>query len=198
MLAWLRAFGFPHTTFEQAPESRTRWRRGWGAWARKRRGSIATTKPVNVDRTAIRRSRSSPGAPAQPPVPCRLVPEVRGEPALGLVERRPPAPGVVGDLVAAEAADGEAVDLGVREVVPAEGSGGEHREALGERDPRVRGRAEKREERSLLGVVGTGWVTGRGPDAAIVLSDQVLARKGLAEARVFGRKAARGLAALHR
>ena len=42
----------------------------------------------------------------------RLVPEVRGEPALGLVERYPLAPGVVGHLVAAEAADDEDREAG--------------------------------------------------------------------------------------
>ena len=41
-------------------------------------------------------------------------------------------------------------------------------------------RAEQREQRPLLGVVGAGRVAERGPDPAVALGDQLLARELLA------------------
>ena len=65
----------------------------------------------------------------------RLVPKVRPEPALGLLEAHPLAGAVVLDLVAAEAADREVARLRMREVDAADGCSRRHREGLSQLEP---------------------------------------------------------------
>src|SRR4051812_15194178 len=89
-----------------------------------------------------------------------LVVEVRGKPALhGRQVHALPA-GVVLDLVALDLADAEVLGLRVPEVVAAHGGRGEHREALGQRDPRIRLGAQQVEQGALLGVIGARGIAG--------------------------------------
>src|SRR5436305_10674496 len=55
-----------------------------------------------------------------------LVAEIGGEPALDFGERHVLAAGVVGDLLAGDAIDGEVAGLWVREVKAADAGGGPH------------------------------------------------------------------------
>src|ERR1017187_9760639 len=69
------------------------------------------------------------------------------------------------------------------EVDAAHRGGGHHRERFGERDA-DRGRVEQREQRALLGVVGTRGIAERRTDATIGLVDELLWRE------VFGGRVA--------
>src|SRR3954463_344507 len=108
-----------------------------------------------------------------------LVPEIRPQPTLDLVERHVLARRVVLDLVAADAADREIARLRMREVDAADARARHHRERLGERDPDLLG-AEQVEELALLGVVGAGRIAERRADAAELLGTQLLRRQLLA------------------
>src|SRR5579859_1375028 len=103
-----------------------------------------------------------------------IVSETGRQPALGLLEGLALAARVVGGLVLADAPDAEVVRVRMREVPAAHRRRGPHREALGERDARALRRAQEVEQRALLGVVGAGRVAGRGPDAAVLLRDEVV------------------------
>ena len=61
----------------------------------------------------------------------------------------------------------------MREVEAADRRRREHRQALGELDRELLLAAQQVEEQPLLGVVGAGRVARRGPDAAVLLADQV-------------------------
>ena len=52
-----------------------------------------------------------------------------------------------------------------------------HRKRLRQFDPCVVLCIEQIKERSFLGVIGTGWITGGGPDAAIFFADQISIRQ---------------------
>src|SRR5205823_4732586 len=103
-----------------------------------------------------------------------VVAQVRAEPAFGLAERPALATGVVGNLVAADAADGEVLRLRMSQVPARHRGRGPHREALGEADARVGFGVEQAPEGRFLGVVGAGGVAGGWADAAVALLDQVL------------------------
>src|SRR5438105_8464064 len=66
--------------------------------------------------SAPARGEDSPGSGLQRRYLFRLVRQVRAEPALGLGERDALAGGVVGDLIAGDAADGEVARLRMAEV----------------------------------------------------------------------------------
>src|SRR4051794_25246764 len=104
----------------------------------------------------------------------RVVGKVRGEPALGLLERPALPPRVVGDLVLAEAADDEVLRLRVGEVPAADRRARPHRHRLGELDAGVGVDVEELPEGLLLRVLGAGRVAGSGPDADVALADERL------------------------
>src|SRR5204862_7995806 len=105
--------------------------------------------------------------------------EIRPQPALRLGDRHALPRRVVLDLVASDAADGEVAGLRVAEVEPADARSGQRGERLGQLQPGPC-RDEEREQLRLLAVVGAGRIAERRPDAAIVLSEQVVAREALA------------------
>src|SRR2546425_5730912 len=82
----------------------------------------------------------------------RVVREIRAKPALHVCERQPLAGGIVLDLVAADAADGEIPRLRMPQVDAAHARCRDHRARLRERDADVFG-AEQLEELELLAVV---------------------------------------------
>ena len=86
------------------------------------------------------------------------------------------ADGVVLDLVAPDAPDGEVAHLRMPEVDAADARGRNHRAALRERHADVLG-AEQVEELPLLAVVRAGGVPEGGPDAAKALRDQLFGRE---------------------
>ncbi len=79
---------------------------------------------------------------------------------------------IVLDLVATDLADAEVLRFGSPEVAAAHRRGRQHREALRQRDPRVRLGTQQIEQHPFLGVVGTGRIPGRRPDALVLLLDQ--------------------------
>src|SRR5690606_25225016 len=90
-----------------------------------------------TERRIARKDRVSRGASARQRRPAQwtvrligVVIEVGGKPALHVAQRPPLAGGVVGDLVAAEAADDEVLAAGVREVEARDRRRGRHRETL--------------------------------------------------------------------
>src|SRR3712207_3635475 len=97
------------------------------------------------------------------------VPQVRGEPALGLRERPALPPRVVLDLVAADPPQQEVAGLRVGEVEAADRGAGPHGHALGERDAGGRLDVEQLPDGALLGVLRAGGVAGRGAGAAVTL-----------------------------
>src|SRR6185369_14310379 len=102
-----------------------------------------------------------------------LVVEVGGQPALHRGHVQPLSPRVVLDLVALDLADAEVLRLRPPEVVPADRRAGQHRVALGQRDPGIGLGAEQIEHGLLLGVVGARRISWRRTDALVLLPDQV-------------------------
>ena len=65
----------------------------------------------------------------------------------------------------------------MRKIEPAHAGAGMHCKRLRQFDPCVVLGIEQIKERSFLGVIGTGWITGSGPDAAIFFADQISIRQ---------------------
>src|SRR3954464_16071983 len=81
-----------------------------------------------------------------------LIVEVGGEPALGRGDVHALPARVLLHLVTLDLSHAEVLRLRVPEVVPADGGGRQHREALRQRDARVGLGAEQVEHGALLGV----------------------------------------------
>src|ERR1039457_4169900 len=107
--------------------------------------------------------RTSPG----------FVIQVGAQPLLGLRGRPALAPGVVLDLVPAQVADAEVLGSGMVYVPAAPAAGGRHRAALRQADAGRGLRPKQLEKDGLFRVVRTGGIPGRGPDAAVPLTDEV-------------------------
>src|SRR5712692_2520138 len=112
----------------------------------------------------------SPGSGLQRRHLLRLVGQIRSEPALRLGERDALAVGVVGNLVARDAADGEVARFRVVEIESADARARDRREGLGQLHPGAVG-GEQLEELRLLAVVRAGGVAEGRPDAAVALRD---------------------------
>src|SRR5262249_26721015 len=154
--------------------------------------TVPATKPTMRTRayvTGARTSRSASGLCADLEVRAPLIPDVRPQPFLGLLDRHAAAAGVVLDLVAAYAGDAEILRLGMGEVVARHRRRGQHGEALGQRHAGVLAGIEQAEQLRLLAVIGAGGIARRGADAAILLADQVLVGE-----RLVGRVAPQRLA----
>src|SRR5437867_1781816 len=102
--------------------------------------------------------------------------EVLAQPILRLLDAQPLAAGVVLDLVAPQTPDREVARLRVRQVDPANGGSRGHRECLRQLEPDLL-RSEEVEQLPLLGVIGAGGISERGPDPAEALGDELLARQ---------------------
>ena len=84
---------------------------------------------------------------------------------------------VINCLIASDLPDAEIFRFRMRKIEPAHAGAGMHRKRLRQFHPCVVLCIEQIKERSFLGVIGTGWITGSGPDAAIFFADQISIRQ---------------------
>ena len=84
---------------------------------------------------------------------------------------------VINCLIASDLPDPEIFRIRMRKIEPAHAGAGMHRKRLRQFHPCVVLCIEQIKERSFLGVIGTGWITGGGPDAAIFFADQISIRE---------------------
>ena len=80
---------------------------------------------------------------------------------------------VINCLIASDLPYAEIFRFRMRKIEPAHAGAGMHRKRLRQFHPCVVLCIEQIKERSFLGVIGTGWITGSGPDAAIFFADQI-------------------------
>ena len=80
---------------------------------------------------------------------------------------------VINCLIASDLPDSEIFRIRMRKIEPAHAGAGMHRKRLRQFHPCVVLCIEQIKERSFLGVIWTGWITGSGPDAAIFFTDQI-------------------------
>ena len=84
---------------------------------------------------------------------------------------------VINCLIASDLPDPEIFRFRMRKIEPAHAGAGMHRKRLRQFHPCVVLCIEQIKERSFLGVIWTGWITGSGPDAAIFFADQISIRQ---------------------
>src|SRR5437879_5004482 len=125
--------------------------------------------------------RVEEGTRRAPSAAYRLVPKIRREPPLDLLDRLPFSARIARNLVLAYSSHREVARAGIREVQPADAGRRPHGGALGEIDADV-ARAEKVEQLELLAVIRTGGIAEGGPDPAMPLRDDVLDRRGIRDA----------------
>src|SRR4051812_21303083 len=140
-------------------------------------GAIPRAKALAGARSSAKRINARPSIGAAL-VGDRSLVEVRPEPALGLLERHAPSPGIIFELVAADAGHAEILAVAIAEVEAGHGRSRKHREILGQRH--FAGiAAEHLEQHRLEAVVGASRVAGRGADALIFLANELLVRQML-------------------
>src|ERR1051326_1830727 len=108
-----------------------------------------------------------------------IVGEARGEQTFGFAHLDPLSRGVRRYLIAVDLAEIEVARLGMREIETGDGRGGNHRVALRELDPERLG-VEQLEELLLLGMFRARRIPEGGPDAAILLLDEIFPAELLA------------------
>src|SRR6476659_9527190 len=123
---------------------------------------------------SARRSRAAIGGPANRFLTsCPTVPQIWRESffhcGYGFA-----SPGrVINCLIASDLPYAEIFRIGMRKIESAHAGAGMHRKRLRQFHPCVVLCIEQIKERSLLGVIGTGWITGGRPGAAIFFADQI-------------------------
>ena len=84
---------------------------------------------------------------------------------------------VINCLIASDLPYAEIFRIRMRKIESAHAGAGMHRKRLRQFDPCVVLCIEQIKDRSFLGVIGTGWLTGGGTDAAIFFTDQISIRQ---------------------
>ena len=103
----------------------------------------------------------------------QLGPQIRREPFFHCGHGFASPGRVINCLIASDLPDAEIFRIRMRKIESAHAGAGMHRKRLRQFDPCVVLCIEQIKERSFLGVIGTGWITGGGTDAAIFFADQI-------------------------
>src|SRR5690625_6395201 len=101
-----------------------------------------------------------------------LIRNPRAEPTLHFFDAHPFAPGIILHLIAVERPGVIVRGVRMRQINPRHRCCRVHRQRLGKADARVSLNIEKLPNRALLGMIGTGGIARRRPDASVSLADE--------------------------